>query len=35
MSAGIPEDELDIGIDGCGVPVFYLPLDKWHMLMLV
>lgn len=28
MSAGIPEDELDIGIDGCGVPVFYLPLDK-------
>ena len=28
MSAGISEDELDIGIDGCGVPVFYLPLDK-------
>ena len=28
MSAGINEDELKIGIDGCGVPVFYLPLDK-------
>lgn len=28
MSAGISEDELDIGIDGCGVPVFYLSLDK-------
>lgn len=28
MSAGISEDELDIGIDGCGVPVFYLPIDK-------
>ena len=28
MSAGISEEELHIGIDGCGVPVFYLPLDK-------
>lgn len=28
MAAGIPEEELDIGIDGCGVPVFYLPLDR-------
>lgn len=28
MSAGIDESELKIGIDGCGVPVFYLPLDK-------
>ncbi len=28
MSAGINEDDLKIGIDGCGVPVFYLPLDK-------
>lgn len=28
MAAGIPEEDLDIGIDGCGVPVFYLPLDR-------
>ena len=26
MAAKIPEDKLEIGIDGCGVPVFYLPL---------
>lgn len=26
MAAKIPESELEIGIDGCGVPVFYLPL---------
>lgn len=24
--ANIPKNELEIGIDGCGVPVFYLPL---------
>lgn len=28
MAAGIPEEQLEIGIDGCGVPVFYLPLDR-------
>lgn len=28
-SANISPDELEIGIDGCGVPVFYLPL--YHM----
>ena len=28
-SAKISPDELEIGIDGCGVPVFYLPL--YHM----
>ncbi|MBO4401729.1 MAG: asparaginase [Selenomonadaceae bacterium] len=26
MAAKVPESELEIGIDGCGVPVFYLPL---------
>ena len=26
MAAKVPEEELKIGIDGCGVPVFYLPL---------
>lgn len=26
MAAKIPEKNLEIGIDGCGVPVFYLPL---------
>lgn len=26
MAARVPEEELEIGIDGCGVPVFYLPL---------
>ena len=26
MAAKIPEEKLEIGIDGCGVPVFYLPL---------
>ena len=26
MAAKVPENELEIGIDGCGVPVFYLPL---------
>ena len=26
MAAKVPEDKLEIGIDGCGVPVFYLPL---------
>ncbi len=26
MAAKIPESQLEIGIDGCGVPVFYLPL---------
>ena len=26
MAARFPEDKLEIGIDGCGVPVFYLPL---------
>ncbi|MDD3114810.1 MAG: asparaginase [Anaerovibrio sp.] len=29
MASCMPEDKLEIGIDGCGVPVFYLPLD--HM----
>jgi len=26
MAADVPADQLEIGIDGCGVPVFYLPL---------
>ncbi len=26
MASKMPEDKLEIGIDGCGVPVFYLPL---------
>lgn len=26
MASRMPEDKLEIGIDGCGVPVFYLPL---------
>ena len=26
MASKVPEDKLEIGIDGCGVPVFYLPL---------
>ncbi|MBR4383590.1 MAG: asparaginase [Selenomonadaceae bacterium] len=26
MAAKIPEEKLEIGIDGCGVPVFYLPI---------
>ncbi len=26
MAAKVPESQLEIGIDGCGVPVFYLPL---------
>lgn len=26
MAAKVPETQLEIGIDGCGVPVFYLPL---------
>lgn len=26
MAARIPEEKLEIGIDGCGVPVFYLPI---------
>ena len=26
MSSRMPEDKLEIGIDGCGVPVFYLPI---------
>lgn len=26
MAARMPEDKLEIGIDGCGVPVFYLPI---------
>ena len=26
MASKFPEDKLEIGIDGCGVPVFYLPL---------
>ncbi len=26
MAAKVPENKLEIGIDGCGVPVFYLPL---------
>ena len=26
MAAKVPESELEIGIDGCGVPVFYLPI---------
>ena len=26
MASSVPKDELDIGIDGCGVPVFYLPI---------
>ncbi len=26
MAARIPDEKLKIGIDGCGVPVFYLPL---------
>ena len=26
MAAKVPEEKLEIGIDGCGVPVFYLPL---------
>ena len=29
MASCMPEDKQEIGIDGCGVPVFYLPLD--HM----
>ena len=29
MASCMPEDKLEIGIDGCGVPVFYLPLN--HM----
>ena len=28
MAAKVPEDKLEIGIDGCGVPVFYLPLNN-------
>ncbi len=31
MASRMPEDKLEIGIDGCGVPVFYLPLD--HMAL--
>ena len=30
-SAGLAVDQVEIGIDGCGVPVFYLPLD--HMAL--
>ena len=30
-AAQIPKEELEIGIDGCGVPVFYLPLS--HMAL--
>lgn len=26
QAAKVPESELEIGIDGCGVPVFYLPI---------
>ena len=26
MASKVPEDKLEIGIDGCGVPVFYLPI---------
>ena len=26
IASKMPEDKLEIGIDGCGVPVFYLPL---------
>ncbi|MBR6013476.1 MAG: asparaginase [Selenomonadaceae bacterium] len=26
MASKVPEEKLEIGIDGCGVPVFYLPL---------
>ncbi|MCR5834837.1 MAG: asparaginase [Selenomonadaceae bacterium] len=26
MASRMPEDKLEIGIDGCGVPVFYLPI---------
>ncbi|MBQ9442048.1 MAG: asparaginase [Selenomonadaceae bacterium] len=26
MASKMPEEKLEIGIDGCGVPVFYLPL---------
>lgn len=26
MSSSMKEEDLDIGIDGCGVPVFYLPI---------
>ncbi|MBR2520521.1 MAG: asparaginase [Selenomonadaceae bacterium] len=26
MASKMPEDKLEIGIDGCGVPVFYLPI---------
>lgn len=26
MASRIPEEKLEIGIDGCGVPVFYLPI---------
>lgn len=26
MASRMPEDNLEIGIDGCGVPVFYLPI---------
>jgi len=27
-SAHLSKDEVETGIDGCGVPVFYLPIDK-------
>ena len=26
MASKVPEEKLEVGIDGCGVPVFYLPL---------
>lgn len=26
LATNLKEDEIDIGVDGCGVPVFYLPL---------
>lgn len=28
MAAGVDPIELEVGIDGCGVPVFYLPIDR-------
>lgn len=28
MASKMPEDKLEIGIDGCGVPVFYLPIHN-------
>ncbi len=31
MASKVPEDKLEIGIDGCGVPVFYLPLRNMSL----